>query len=133
MDEHRRAAAEEDADRAAAEAQHDGFGEELPEDMVAPAPTAMRRPISRVRSVTETSMIFMIPTPPTTSEIMATTNSRMLICCVVELNALLISLMSRMLKSSVWPSLMRCRSCSNCVISSIACGISSVEAALTEM
>ena len=29
----------------------------------------MRRPISRVRSVTETSMMFMMPTPPTTSEI----------------------------------------------------------------
>ena len=31
----------------------------------------MRMPISRVRSVTETSMMFMIPTPPTTSEIPA--------------------------------------------------------------
>ena len=29
------------------------------------APTAIRRPISRVRSVTETSMMFMIPIPPT--------------------------------------------------------------------
>ena len=29
----------------------------------------MRRPISRVRSVTDTSMMFMMPTPPTTSEI----------------------------------------------------------------
>ena len=29
------------------------------------APIAMRMPISRVRSVTETSMIFMIPMPPT--------------------------------------------------------------------
>jgi len=28
----------------------------------------MRKPISRVRSVTETSMIFMILMPPTTSE-----------------------------------------------------------------
>src|SRR5712691_5875838 len=27
------------------------------------APTAMRRPISRVRSVTDTSMMFMIPMP----------------------------------------------------------------------
>ena len=33
------------------------------------APTAMRVPISRVRSVTETSMMFMIPMPPTSSEI----------------------------------------------------------------
>lgn len=29
------------------------------------APTALRRPISRVRSLTETSMMFMIPMPPT--------------------------------------------------------------------
>src|SRR5437762_11917763 len=29
------------------------------------APTAMRRPISRVRSVTDTSMMFMMPMPPT--------------------------------------------------------------------
>ena len=41
------------------------------------APTAIRRPISRVRSVTETSMMFMIPTPPTTSEMVATHNSSM--------------------------------------------------------
>ncbi len=32
------------------------------------APIAMRMPISRVRSVTETSMMFMIPMPPTNSE-----------------------------------------------------------------
>ena len=30
------------------------------------APRALRTPISRVRSVTETSMMFMTPTPPTT-------------------------------------------------------------------
>ena len=29
------------------------------------APTALRRPISRVRSLTETSMMFMMPMPPT--------------------------------------------------------------------
>ena len=32
------------------------------------APTAMRMPISRVRSVTLTSMMFMIPMPPTSSD-----------------------------------------------------------------
>ena len=32
----------------------------------------MRRPISRVRSVTLTSMIFIMPMPPTISEIEAT-------------------------------------------------------------
>ncbi len=36
------------------------------------APTAMRMPISRVRSVTDTSMMFITPIPPTTSEITAT-------------------------------------------------------------
>jgi hypothetical protein len=33
------------------------------------APTAMRTPISWVRSVTDTNMMFMTPMPPTTSEI----------------------------------------------------------------
>lgn len=36
------------------------------------APTALRMPISRVRSETETSMIFMMPTPPTMREMEAT-------------------------------------------------------------
>ncbi len=35
------------------------------------APTALRMPISRVRSVTETSMMFMMPMPPTSSEMPA--------------------------------------------------------------
>ena len=35
------------------------------------APKALRRPISRVRSVTETSMMFITPVPPTKSEIPA--------------------------------------------------------------
>ena len=35
------------------------------------APTALRMPISRVRSRTDTSMMFMIPMPPTMSEIEA--------------------------------------------------------------
>ena len=40
------------------------------------APTAMRTPISRVRSVTLTSMMFMIPMPPTTSDTTAMAASR---------------------------------------------------------
>ena len=40
------------------------------------APTALRMPISRVRSRTDTSMMFMIPMPPTTSEIEAMPPSR---------------------------------------------------------
>ncbi len=35
------------------------------------APTALRTPISRVRSVTETSMMFITPTPPIKSEMKA--------------------------------------------------------------
>jgi len=35
------------------------------------APIALRRPISRVRSRTDTSMMFMMPIPPTSSEIAA--------------------------------------------------------------
>src|SRR5439155_3918654 len=38
-------------------------------------PTAMRMPISRVRSVTETSITLAIPMPPTMSEIAATASS----------------------------------------------------------
>ena len=40
------------------------------------APIALRMPISRVRSVTVTSMMFITPIPPTSSEIAATTPSR---------------------------------------------------------
>ena len=36
------------------------------------APAALRMPISRVRSVTDTSMMFMMTMPPTSSEIAAT-------------------------------------------------------------
>ena len=35
----------------------------------------MRTPISRVRSVTETSMMFMMPMPPTSSDTAATLRS----------------------------------------------------------
>ena len=35
------------------------------------APTALRMPISRVRSDTLTSMMFMMPMPPTSSEMLA--------------------------------------------------------------
>ena len=41
------------------------------------APMALRIPISLVRSVTVTIMIFMMPMPPTTSEIPAMPPSRM--------------------------------------------------------
>ena len=47
------------------------------------APTAMRMPISRVRSVTLTSMMFMMPMPPTTSETPAMAPSRPVITSAV--------------------------------------------------
>ena len=41
------------------------------------APSALRSPISRMRSVTETNMMFMTPMPPTMSEMAAMPPSRM--------------------------------------------------------
>ena len=41
------------------------------------APRALRKPISRMRSVTETSMMFMTPMPPTMREIAAMPPRRM--------------------------------------------------------
>ncbi len=48
------------------------------------APTAWRMPISRVRSVTLTSMMFMMPMPPTISETPATQASRLRKVSVVD-------------------------------------------------
>ena len=42
------------------------------------APMAFRMPISRVRSVTVTSMMFIMPMPPTMSEMLAIPPSRIL-------------------------------------------------------
>ena len=39
------------------------------------APSALRRPISRILSVTLVSIMFMMPMPPTRSEIPATANA----------------------------------------------------------
>ena len=52
------------------------------------APTASRMPISRVRSVTDTSMMFMTPIPPTSNEIPATPPS---ITVIVRLVAFAVS------------------------------------------
>ena len=64
------------------------------------APIAMRIPISRVRSVTDTSMMFMIPMPPTSSEIDATDSSSIVITAVALSDAAAISLRLRTVKSS---------------------------------
>ena len=52
-----------------------------------PAPMALRMPISRVRSVTVTSMMFITPMPPTSSETLAMAPSRMVKMSVIELAA----------------------------------------------
>ena len=56
--------------------QHRCLDEELPEDHAGGAPSALRSPISRVRSVTDTIMMFMTPIPPTSNDIAATPASR---------------------------------------------------------
>src|SRR5579863_5865775 len=48
------------------------------------APMALRMPISRVRSVTVTSMMLVMPMPPTSSEIAATAPSSTVNVCAVE-------------------------------------------------
>ena len=63
------------------------------------APMAMRMPISRVRSVTETSMMFMMPMPPTSSETPAMLPSRIVIMLLVSFAASATSVMLRTVKS----------------------------------
>ena len=58
------------------EVRNDGLEQELPEDLAAPArPSALRTPISRVRSVTLMVMIAITPMPPTISAIEEITTS----------------------------------------------------------
>ena len=77
------------------------------------APTAMRMPISRVRSVTETSMMFMMPTPPTNSEMPAIEDSIMVSVPVMMPSTLAISVVFCTSKSGGSPGWMRCRSVSS--------------------
>ena len=64
------------------------------------APIDIRRPISFVLSVTETYMIFMIPMPPTNSEIPAMAASNTVSNWLVELKVLINSAWVRTVKSS---------------------------------
>ena len=64
------------------------------------APMAMRMPISRVRSVTETSMMFMIPMPPTSRLTEAMAASRIDITWVVPCAVSAMSVWLRTSKSS---------------------------------
>ena len=64
----RRRPAQRHAQQAAQGRQGQRLDQELGQDVPGLAPTAMRTPISRVRSVTLTSMMFMMPMPPTSSD-----------------------------------------------------------------
>ena len=70
------------------------------------APIAIRMPISRVRSVTETSRMFMMPMPPTSSEIDATVASSSAMIRLLPSAACAISLRLRTSKSLSWPGWM---------------------------
>ena len=64
------------------------------------APIAFLMPISRVRSVTETSMMFMMPMPPTTREMPAIAPRKMTSAFVVSSNVSSSSWLLLMVKSS---------------------------------
>ena len=49
------------------------------------APSDLRIPISLVRSVTDTSMMFITPIPPTSSEIAATNTTKIVIIPIIWL------------------------------------------------
>ncbi len=74
------------------------------------APTALRSPISRVRSVTETSIIFMMPMPPTTSEIAATAPKNSVSTLVITPSRSTISTCVSIKKSSFISPEIRCES-----------------------
>src|SRR5882672_6354160 len=66
------------------------------------APTAMRMPISRVRSVTLTSMMFMMPMPPTMSDTLAMAPNKMDMMREVEVAICISSNWLRTVKSGSW-------------------------------
>ncbi len=73
----------------------------------------MRMPISRVRSVTDTSMMFIIPTPPTTSEMAAMPVSIAASLPMIVVNTAATSAVLRTSKSGFSPGGMRWRSFSS--------------------
>ena len=87
------------------------------------APILIRKPISRVRSVTLTYMIFMIPIPPTSSEIPATAANRVVMMSVVVVSIVLNSCILRIVKSSSSVSFKRWLRRKISEISSIACSV----------
>ena len=79
-------------------------------------------PISRVRSVTVTSMMFITPIPPTSSEIAATAPSRTVKVCCDALEAAMKLAWFRTRKSG-WLSVILCVLSSVEVISASACEV----------
>ena len=62
----RGAAADEQPDQPPSHAQRHGLDQELTQYVAPPGADRMPKPIFLVRSVTDTSMIFIIPMPPRT-------------------------------------------------------------------
>ena len=89
------------------------------------APTAIRSPISFVRSVTLTSMMFIIPIPATSSEKAAATTRMIVTVSIVDDIVSIISACERMVKSSSASSFSLWLSRSICVNSSMAASESS--------
>ena len=77
------------------------------------APRALRRPISRMRSVTETSMMFMTPMPPTSSEMAAMPPSRMVRVRSTEVEVDTSDASEAMVKSASAGVAMSCRASSS--------------------
>jgi hypothetical protein len=92
---------------------------------------AMRNPISRVRSVTETSMMFMIPMPPTSSDTPAMPARSAVMVCVVSRRTLAISSIVRTMKSSWSPGWILCRTRSSAVMASATRVVSAADVADT--
>src|SRR6185369_14165250 len=65
--------AKKHSDHTAAARERHRFRQELAVISFRRAPIALRTPISRVRSVTDINMMFITPTPPTSSPIELTT------------------------------------------------------------
>ena len=73
------------------------------------APTAILSPISRVRSVTLTSMMFMMPMPPTSSDTLATAPSSSVSTRLAASCACRISVRLRIVNGSSAPGCTRSR------------------------
>ena len=84
-------------------------------------------PISRVRSVTDTSMMFMMPMPPTSSETPAMAASSVVIVRVVSVRTLAISSWVRTMKSSGSPGVSLCRTRNAWPIASATGAVSAVD------